>query len=184
MKTRFLIIIVIASIGITSVGLLVTIDYFQNFEYPPPCGPRCPGNQLQAVLDYCNDTTKEKNLIGLKFFNDTHYIDNITCEWQKIENGKPEPIKIKVTRQPGSVVISDNINVPLPFGSDPQKQKESQELWRLASKNTNYTIYNNAGILDLDLMVKQLHEYCEINYLPACKDLPIINLNGSSRNEN
>lgn len=47
----------------------------------PPCGVRCSDLQLQAVLDSCNDTSKEKNLIGFNYSNGTHYIDNNTCEW-------------------------------------------------------------------------------------------------------
>lgn len=38
MKTTLLIIIVIASIGIISVGLLITIDYLEKSEYHPPEG--------------------------------------------------------------------------------------------------------------------------------------------------
>lgn len=40
--------------------------------------------QLQMVLDYCNDTSEMKNLIGLEYFNDTHYINNNLCKWQKL----------------------------------------------------------------------------------------------------
>ncbi len=161
MKATLLIVLVIGIVGITSVGLLITIDYLQNFEYPSP-----------GMGDLITDDDKpDCAVIWPSVYG--------TSNCKDYDNDKPEPIKIKVTRQPGSVVIPDNINVPLPFGSDPQKQKESEELWRLASENINFTIYNEEGIMNLDLMVKQLHEYCEINYLPACKDLPIINLNES-----
>lgn len=118
-----------------------------------------------------------------------------TSNCEDHDDDKPEPIKINITRIPGDMItdqwfpkegsipgffkIPDDMVVSHPFGSNPQKQKESEELWKLATENANYTVYNEEGILNLDLILKQLHEYCEINYLPACKDLPIINLNGS-----
>ena len=41
--------------------------------------------QLQDVLDYCNDTFGNSGFIGYNYFNKTHHIDNIFCKWQKIE---------------------------------------------------------------------------------------------------
>jgi len=72
-------------------------------EYPPPCGTRCSDTQLQTVLSHCEFQRKlstgeipernadgsynEINLIGFKYYNDTHYIDNSTCEWEIIPQG-------------------------------------------------------------------------------------------------
>ncbi len=40
-------------------------------------------NQLQQVLDYCNDTSGIKNFIHYGYSNKTHSIDNNTCEWKE-----------------------------------------------------------------------------------------------------
>ncbi len=53
-------------------------EVLQNDE-PYKSGPE----QLQMVLDCCNDTF-EMNLIGLEYLNDPHYINNNLCKWQKL----------------------------------------------------------------------------------------------------
>ena len=42
--------------------------------------------QVQEILDYCHEKESglEMNLIGLSYNNNTHYIDNNICQWQKI----------------------------------------------------------------------------------------------------
>ena len=63
----------------------------ENLWQPPsncrPVEPYKPSlKQLQMVFNYCNDTSEVKNAIGLHFFNETHYIDNNSCEWQVLKN--------------------------------------------------------------------------------------------------
>lgn len=43
-------------------------------------------NELQQVLDYCNDTSGVKNAILYNYSNETHSINNNTCEWKEHEN--------------------------------------------------------------------------------------------------
>jgi len=81
MKTRFLIII---GVVIALVSILV-IDYFDKLSFNP--FSNLP-YQLQRVLDYCEEKKNghDMNLIGLHYYNATHYIDNTNCKWDKIEN--------------------------------------------------------------------------------------------------
>ena len=68
--------------GITQEKFNECVDFIiekRNQVYKPSL------EQLQLVLDYCNDTSEEKYTIGIEYFNDTHYINNSLCEWQKIE---------------------------------------------------------------------------------------------------
>ena len=84
MKPKSLILIGII-IALGSVFTFATIDYldqlsfdlFSNVPY-----------QLQGVLDYCEEKKegRDMNLIGLSYYNDTHYIDNDKCQWQLLEN--------------------------------------------------------------------------------------------------
>jgi len=39
--------------------------------------------QLEAILEYCIDSKDLIDTIGLSYYNSTHSIDTITCEWQK-----------------------------------------------------------------------------------------------------
>ncbi|MGY5147907.1 MAG: hypothetical protein ACW9W4_07910 [Candidatus Nitrosopumilus sp. bin_7KS] len=39
--------------------------------------------QLKAVLEYCIDSKDLVEMVGLSYYNETHFIDTITCEWQK-----------------------------------------------------------------------------------------------------
>ena len=43
-------------------------------------------DQLQLVLDYCNDKSGFKNSIGLRYNNNTHSISNLDCKWRLLEN--------------------------------------------------------------------------------------------------
>jgi len=43
--------------------------------------------QLEAILEHCIDSKDLVDTIGLSYFNDTHFIDTITCEWQGIDKG-------------------------------------------------------------------------------------------------
>lgn len=56
MKTTLLIIIVIGSVGITSVGLLVTIDYLQNFENADRTAMVEMGYELTGSLEIPNES--------------------------------------------------------------------------------------------------------------------------------
>jgi len=53
--------------------------------------------QYQKVVDWCHRESLGLGVldIGLSFNNETHYIDNNNCKWQKIES---ESVKIKVCR--------------------------------------------------------------------------------------
>ncbi len=84
MKTRFLIIIGII-IALGSVYTFVTIDYFDKLAFNPFSNI---SYQFQRVLDYCEEKKEghDMNLIGLNYYNDTHYIDNNKCQWQLLEN--------------------------------------------------------------------------------------------------
>lgn len=85
MKTRYKITIIILLIVGIPVSSITTIDYFDKlslgqFSNLSP--------QLQGVLDYCEEKKlgHDMNLIGLNYYNDTHYIDNNKCQWQLLEN--------------------------------------------------------------------------------------------------
>lgn len=75
MKTRLLIIVGIIAI------FVVMITYFGYVYYATP-------PELQKIYDYCfyNSIGSGVFDIGLSYTNETHYIDNNTCEWQLLEN--------------------------------------------------------------------------------------------------
>ena len=92
MKIRTMIIIgTISAFVIISLILLLTV--FGYCDYSPFCENfviqdndpyKSSMEQLGMVLDYCNDTSEMKNAIGFEYFNDTHYINNNLCKWQKL----------------------------------------------------------------------------------------------------
>ncbi|MCV0391985.1 MAG: plastocyanin [Nitrosopumilus sp.] len=64
---------------------VVKCVYFDSGDVLQNNKPYKPGpEQLQMVLDYCNDASEMKNAIGFEYFNDTHYINNNLCKWQKL----------------------------------------------------------------------------------------------------
>lgn len=88
-----LIIILIVSVPILSyVGLIEIDNYFDGGLHEMPRNvdsinePEFVPNQLERIFDYCE---KKNNLasnvfmndIGLQYYNQTHIIDNNTCEW-------------------------------------------------------------------------------------------------------
>ncbi len=72
--------------GILGIPLFI-IASFQDQGSSEICQGDCP-EQLQMVLDYCEEkkTGNDMNLIGLYYYNDTHYIDNNDCEWKILGN--------------------------------------------------------------------------------------------------
>jgi len=92
MKATLLIVIVIGIVGITSVGLLITIDYLQKSEYHPhgmgELGTDDDTEAIQEILDNCarQNAGLVVKLSLMTFSNDTHYIDNTTCEWEIIDD--------------------------------------------------------------------------------------------------
>ncbi|MCE2506427.1 MAG: hypothetical protein J4F36_08175 [Nitrosopumilaceae archaeon] len=109
MKNKFLIIIGII-IALGSASAFVTIDYFDKLsleEFPNLSHP------LQSVLDYCEEkkTGNDMNLIGLHYFNDTHYIDNNICQWQVLEK-YPNSDKLCIPRQDSNdIEIRNNTHI-------------------------------------------------------------------------
>jgi hypothetical protein len=84
MKTRLLIFIgIIVSFG--SVFTFVTADYFDKLSLD--LFSNVP-YQLQRVLNHCEEQKSGNDVfaVGLNYYNETHYIDNTTCEWQLLVN--------------------------------------------------------------------------------------------------
>ena len=77
MKTRLLIII----IGIIGIVVLLATSYLDSIKMTIYDGTP---EQLQKVLDDCaaQKDGLETNLMTFSYFNDTHSINNITCEWK------------------------------------------------------------------------------------------------------
>ena len=73
---------------------------WMNYEEKPQPALLTDDEQIKRVLDYChtkdlmengklesnNGTDIFLDAIGYHYFNNTHYIDNNTCEWQLLEN--------------------------------------------------------------------------------------------------
>lgn len=104
MKTRTLIII-----GI-SVAIALSLSYYVIYDQSNTvfisCDPRYEqiddkcipvydpedisfrdftDEDLERVLNYCNNRDQDQLLMGLEFRNETHYINNSNCEWQVLE---------------------------------------------------------------------------------------------------
>ena len=70
--------------------LLVSVSAFAISNHFDKLSAESSSNlspQLQAVLDYCEEKKEghDINLIGLNYYNDTHYIDNNKCQWQSLK---------------------------------------------------------------------------------------------------
>ena len=83
MKTRLLLIIGILAV-MTSVTTILTMNFLDDkkttmFDNTP--------EQLKAILKHCIDSKDLVDTVGLSYFNDTHFIDTIACEWQRIDKG-------------------------------------------------------------------------------------------------
>lgn len=77
MKTRLLIIIGII-IVIGSVTTIFAIDFLNDKNITVSDNTKA---QLKAILEYCIDSKVLVGTVGLSYYNETHSIDTITCEW-------------------------------------------------------------------------------------------------------
>lgn len=87
MKSRLLIIIGILVV-MASVTIILTMNFFDDKK--TTILDNTP-EQLKAVLGHCIDSKDLADVVGLSYYNDTHFIDTITCEWQTIDQGKTMP---------------------------------------------------------------------------------------------
>jgi Na+-translocating ferredoxin:NAD+ oxidoreductase RnfG subunit len=87
MNIKLIIILSVVSIIATSLMIIT----FQVTEEPIPLQePEFAPNQLEKILSYCekkNNVGPDEviNDIGLQYYNQTHTIDNNTCEWREKE---------------------------------------------------------------------------------------------------
>ena len=79
MKTRLLIIIGI----VVALGSLTTILAMNFLDDEKTTVSDTSPKQLEAIMEYCIDSKVLVDTVGLSYYNDTHFIDTITCEWQK-----------------------------------------------------------------------------------------------------
>jgi len=89
MKSRLLIIIGI----IVVMGSVITILSMTFLDDKKTTVYDNTSEQLEAVLEYCIDSKDLVDTIGLSYFNDTHFIDTNTCNWQEIDKGITTEIK-------------------------------------------------------------------------------------------
>ena len=74
MSIRTLITALILAVMI-SVSTLLYVDYVK---------PEQEADILSLIIEYCNDTSGVKNAIAYGYSNDTHFINNEVCEWQRL----------------------------------------------------------------------------------------------------
>ncbi len=85
MNTKLIIITSVVSIIVISLMIIT----FQVTEKPIPLQEsEFTPNQLEKILDYCEkknnlESDEVLNDIGLQYYNQTHTIDNNSCEWSK-----------------------------------------------------------------------------------------------------
>jgi len=79
MKSRVLIIIGI----VVALGSLTTILAMNFLDDEKTTVSDTSPKQLEAILEYCIDSKVLVDTVGLSYYNNTHFIDTITCEWQK-----------------------------------------------------------------------------------------------------
>lgn len=164
MKTRLLIIIGIIAVLAVFGGIVMWINYG---EKPQP--PLLTDNeQIKRVLDYCNtkklmengnlesknNTIFVLNAIGYSYFNDTHYIDNNTCEWQLLKN------------YPNSDILcipgEQNFLTPNEIRNDTHIYNKDKCLWQLPLKTLSTTESRDLKCLRIYKDIREISRTPEI----------------------
>ena len=71
--------ILVATLALATVITVSALLYADRVEFEQE-----KEDVLPLIAEYCNDASGVKNAIGYHYSNETHFINNETCEWQKL----------------------------------------------------------------------------------------------------